>query len=145
MRRLAAILLTAVLAVAEAAPHPRPRPRRPCPVRRPAHSAPCQSARFLKDVPWQLVVAGGAAVSGVVFAYKVADGIQQGTVEAARTSPADFAGALGGFGGTVHAVSAVIVLVASGYLAWRLARRRDRLPPEPPRHDIANPSEGPPP
>ncbi len=128
MKRLLTLLLATALSVTVcAAPHPRrplPRHRRPRPTPHPP--------RCLKNVPWQLVLAGGAAVSGVVFAYKVSDGIQQGTVETARANPEGFAEAIGGFGGTVRAVCALIVVVCIGCLAWRLAprRHRDHSPPD---------------
>ena len=88
----------------------------------------------IPTVPWQTIVAGGAAVSGVVFAYKVADGIQSGMAEAAKTSPDKFLDKCGGVGGTVQIASAVIVIVGIAYLAWRLALHgkppeRRQLPP----------------
>ena len=128
MKRMLALLLATVLSAAVcAAPHPR----RPLARHRKPRPAP-HPAQCLKHVPWQLVLAGGAAVSGVVFAYKVADGIQQGTVETARTNPEGFAEAIGGFGGTVRAICALIVVVCIGCLVWRLAPRwhRDHSPPE---------------
>lgn len=144
-RVLTALLLTTVLVMAaSAAPHFRP--RRPYLRYRPRRTAPHHSAKILKEVPWQLVVSGGMAVGGIVFAYKVADGIQQGLVEVAHTSPAEFTGAIGGVGGTVQTIAAVIVIAGVGYLVWRLARLRDWLPPKPPPklQDNPEPDEGPP-
>ncbi|MBQ9447897.1 MAG: hypothetical protein IJU61_14960 [Victivallales bacterium] len=46
------------------------------------HHGPPLSA--IKEIPWQLVLAGGAAALGVICAYKVGDGIQHGTIESAR-------------------------------------------------------------
>ena len=102
---------------------------------------PMKSHRPMRipTVPWQTIVAGGAAVSGVVFAYKVADGIQSGMAEAAKESPERFLDKCGGVGGTVQIASAVIVIVGIAYLAWRLALHgkppeRRQLPP-PPDHE----------
>ncbi len=114
-RRL--IILTAILCLSApllAAPRPRPQHRRP-------HGHRLR----VPHVPWQTILAGGAAAGGVVFAYKVADGIQKGTMEAARSAPETFIGKCGGVPGTMQAASAVCVLVAIGYLAWRVGSRPD--------------------
>ena len=137
MKRLAAFLLAFSLALTVSAV---PRPRRPPPRHRRPRPAP-SPARHLKEVPWQSILAGGAAVSGIVFAYKVADGIQQGTVETARASPESFAEAVAGFGGTVRVVAALVVTAGAGYLAWRLARRRDRPQPDQPPRPASDPDE----
>ena len=75
-------------------------------------------------MPWQTVLAGGAAASGIVFAYKVADGIQTGTVEAARSSPENFLKSGKDVIGILK--TAVILTMASitGFMGWRLARHR---------------------
>ena len=75
---------------------PAPKVYLPSPVSKTTHPSPKKHAPVIhrgpplsdiKDIPWQLVLAGGAAASGVVFAYKVGDGIQQGTIESARQAP----------------------------------------------------------
>ncbi len=75
-------------------------------------------------LPWQTIVAGGLTAGGVVFAYKVSDGIQKGTVEAARSAPDRFIGRCSGVSGTMQAACAVCVLIAIGYLAWRVGVRQ---------------------
>jgi hypothetical protein len=75
-------------------------------------------------IPWQTVAAGGAAVSGVIFAYKVADGIQQGTVEAARTSPETFIRKETDIVENMKAVVLVAIIFTVGFGGWRLARNR---------------------
>lgn len=95
----------------------------------------------IPTVPWQTIVAGGAAVSGVVFAYKVADGIQSGMSEAAKSAPDRFLDKCGGVGGTAQIASAIIVIVGIAYLAWRLALHGK--PPE--RRELPPPSDHEPP
>ncbi len=87
------------------------------------HRRPHGHRLRVPHVPWQTILAGGAAAGGVVFAYKVADGIQKGTVEAARSAPETFIGKCGGVPGTMQAASAVCVLIAIAYLAWRVGYR----------------------
>ncbi|MBR4675462.1 MAG: hypothetical protein IKP00_13430 [Victivallales bacterium] len=129
MKRCLAVLLIVFSAQLLAVHAPRLRPRcRTRPVER-------HGPRRMPSVPWQTIVAGGAAVSGVVFAYKVAEGIQSGMEEAARESPDRFLDRCGGIGGTVQIASAVIVIAGIAYLAWRLAihgkppERRELPPP----------------
>ena len=128
MNRHLTILLLLLSASLMAAQPPRIHPRR---IPKPSgHHRPMR----IPTVPWQTIVAGGAAVSGVVFAYKVADGIQSGMAEAAKSSPDRFLDRCGGVGGTVQIASAVIVIVGIAYLAWCLALRgkhprRGQLPP----------------
>ncbi len=63
-------------------------------------------------------------MSGVIFAYKVADGIQQGTVEAARTSPETFIRKETDIVENTKAVVLVAMIFAAGFGGWRLARKR---------------------
>ena len=70
------------------------------------------------------MLAGGTAVSGIVFAYKVADGIQTGTVEAARSSPETFLKNGKDVIGTLKAAVILAVVSITGFLGWRLARHR---------------------
>ena len=117
-RALCLLLALSLSAELLAVPRPRPRPRPPRrhpPVRRVGDA--------LKGVPWQLVLAGGAAASGVVFAYKVGDGLQKGTVEAAREAPERFLDKFGGPAGTVRIAAAVITLAAIAYAVWRISLR----------------------
>jgi len=115
-----------------AAPHPRPRT-----IRRRPHG-PGHTLRAPR-IPWQTIVAGGLTPGGVVFAYKVSDGIQKGTMEAARSAPETFIGRCGGVTGTVQAASAVCVLISIAYLAWRVGFRpkakADESAPDTSRHD----------
>ena len=127
MNRLLTILL--VLSMPLMAAHPLRIPPRRIP-KPSGHHRPMR----IPIVPWQTIVAGGAAVSGVVFAYKVADGIQSGMVEAAKSTPDRFLDKCGGVGGTAQIASAIIVIVGIAYLAWRLALHgkppeRRALPP----------------
>ena len=118
MNRCLALLLIAFSTQFLSVHAPRLRPRcRPRPVER-------HGPRRMPNVPWQTIVAGGAAISGVVFAYKVAEGIQSGMEAAAKESPDRFLDKCGGVGGTAQIASAVITIVAIAYLAWRLTLRR---------------------
>lgn len=122
MNRCLALLLIAFSTQLLAVHAPRLRPRcRPRPVER-------HGPRRMPNVPWQTIVASGVAVSGVVFAYKVADGIQLGMAEAAKESPDRFLDKCGGVGGTAQIASAVITIVAIAYLAWCLTLRRRPAP-----------------
>ena len=129
MNRLLTILLL-TLSMPLMATHPLRIPPRRIPKTLKSHRP-----MRIPTVPWQTIVAGGAAVSGVVFAYKVADGIQSGMAEAAKESPERFLDKCGGVGGTVQIASAVIVIAGIAYLAWRLAihgkppERRELPPP----------------
>lgn len=80
--------------------------------------------RSISQIPWQTILAGGAAASGIVFAYKVADGIQTGTVEAARSSPETFLKNGGDTIGTMKAAALLAVVSITGFIGWRLARHR---------------------
>ena len=83
-RTLLTILALSMLSMQlDAAPFPRPRPRLAHRYHPHSRFRPSTVVKSISQVPWQTVLAGGAAVSGVVFAYKVADGIQTGAVEAA--------------------------------------------------------------
>lgn len=77
-------------------------------------------------IPWQLVVAGGAAASGIVFAYKVGDGIQR----KAAGATGDVQNGTQSNGGcdTAQLICAVCALFATGYLIWRIGYRRRPLP-----------------
>ena len=134
MNRLLTILL--VLSMPLMAAHPLRIPPRRIP-KPSGHHRPMR----IPIVPWQTIVAGGAAVSGVVFAYKVADGIQSGMVEAAKSAPDRFLDKCGGIGGTAQIASAIIVIVGIAYLAWRLALHGK--PPE--RRELPPPSDHEPP
>ena len=70
------------------------------------------------------MAAGGAAVSGVIFAYKVADGIHQGTVEAARSSPEAFINKGANALDTVKTAILIGVACIVAIVGWRLARNR---------------------
>lgn len=128
MKRIILFLMASVI-IAEliAVPLPRPRPRMPR--RIPSRPRPNPVGKAISRVPWQTVLAGGAAASGIVFAYKVADGIQKGTVEAAKKAPENFIDRCTGISGTMQAVCAACVLIALAYLVWRLGYR-NRKPPD---------------
>ena len=70
------------------------------------------------------MLAGGTAVSGIVFAYKVADGIQTATVEAARSSPETFLKNGKDVIGTLKIVTILAMISFTSFLGWRLARHR---------------------
>ena len=125
MKTLLAIFALSLLSMQlDASPRIKPHPHTP---RR--HHTFRQTARrrmvnSISRIPWQTVAAGGAAVSGVVFAYKVADGIQTGTIEAARSSPDAF---IQKGTNTMETVKAVGLIGAFSFIAfavWRLARQR---------------------
>ncbi len=85
---------------------------------------PPTTTRSISRIPWQTVLAGGTAVSGIVFAYKVADGIQTGTVEAARSSPETFLKNGKDVIGTLKIVTILAMISFTSFLGWRLARHR---------------------
>lgn len=99
-------------------PHPYT-PYRHHPYRR---HQPSQIVKSISRIPWRTVAAGGVAVSGVIFAYKVADGIQQGTVEAARSSPETFLKNGTDIIATVKTTVLIGVVVMVIVFGWRLAR-----------------------
>ena len=80
----------------------------------------------IKDIPWQLVLAGGAAASGIVFAYKVGDGIQQGMIESARQAPEAFMDKSSGIGKTIMLAVAIGISGSIAYLTWNLTSRNRR-------------------
>ncbi len=123
-RRIIALLLAiAVSGSLFAAPRPRPIPRP-----RHRHAAPHARPMRIPHVPWQAIIAGGASGAGIVFAYKIADGIQTATVEAAKASPESFIGKCTDASGYVHVACAVIVIATIAYIAWLFAFRRRRPP-----------------
>ena len=128
MKRIIPFLLASALIMELiAVPLPRPRPR--IPRRMPRHARPNPVGKAISNIPWQTVLAGGAAASGIVFAYKVSDGIQKGTVEAAKKAPENFMDRCTGISGTMQVLCAVCVLIAIAYLVWRLGYR-NRKPPD---------------
>ncbi len=108
----------------DAAPRIKPHPHTPYrhhPYRR---HQPSPIVKSISRMPWQTVAAGGAAVSGVIFAYKVADGIQQGTVEAARSSPEAFMQKGTNAMDTVKTAVLIGVVVIAVIVGLRLARNK---------------------
>ena len=81
MKRCLALLLIAFSTQLLAVHAPRLRPR--CKTRPVERHGP----RHMPNVPWQTIVAGRGAVSGVVFAYKVAKSIQSGMEAVVKESP----------------------------------------------------------
>ena len=139
MMTIISILLMSLLSLElAAAPLPRPRPRPPRRIHY-RHPRPNPVGKAISRVPWQTVLAGGAAASGIVFAYKVSDGIQKGTMEAAGKEPGLFLDRLGGITGTMQIICGVCVLAAAGYFVWRVYCRC-RKPPDSDADDIERPS-----
>ena len=118
------IILPAFFMQLFAAPHARPSTRGKHVFHHRRHSPPCTLTKSICRIPWQTVAAGGAAVSGVIFAYKVADGIQQGTVEAARSSPEAFINKGANALNTVKTAILIGVACIVAIVGWRLARNR---------------------
>ena len=115
MRKL--LLLAALLLLssgAMAAPHPRPRHFHRHPHPRRLH------------LPWQSIVAGGAAVSGIVLAYKVGSGIEQGAAEAAKAAPEGFLERFHSTDVTLHIVCGFIVIGIALFLLKK--RNLDNTP-----------------
>ena len=108
----------------DAAPRIKPYPHTPCRHHLHRRFRPSQIVKSISQVPWQTVAAGGAAVSGVVFAYKVADGIQTGTIEAARSSPDAFIQKGTNTMETVKAVGLISVFSFIALAVLRLVRQR---------------------
>lgn len=124
-RMLLTILALSMLSMQlDAAPFPRPRPRMAYRYHPHSRFRPSTVVKSISQVPWQTVLAGGAAASGVVFAYKVADGIQTGTVEAARSSPDAFLKNGMDAVGTVKAAVMLSVAFVIVFMVWRLTRHR---------------------
>lgn len=124
-RIIVLIILPAFFMQLFAAPHARPSTRGKHVFYYRRHSPPCPLAKSICRIPWQTVAAGGAAVSGVIFAYKVADGIQQGTVEAARSSPEAFINKGANALDTVKTAILIGVACIVAIVGWRLARNRN--------------------
>lgn len=123
MKRLLSFLIVSALSMQlVASPHARPHPRMWINHHSYHGRKPSPLARSIIRLPWQMVVAGGAAVSGVVFAYKVADGIQQGTVESARSSPEAFINKGMDVMETMKAIVLIAVIITAVFIGWRLAR-----------------------
>ena len=139
MMTIISIILMSLMSLELAAvplPRPRPRPPRRIHCHRPR---PNPVGKAISKVPWQTVLAGGAAASGIVFAYKVSDGIQKGTMEAAGKKPGMFLEKLGGITGTMQIICAVCLLIAIAYFLWRVYYRR-RKPPDSGTDDVERPS-----
>ena len=125
MTRIPAICAIVLMfsTVLSAAPRIKPH------IRRPKH-APFIHRNIpfptIKDIPWQLVLAGGAAASGIVFAYKVGDGIQQGTIESARQAPEAFMDKSSGIGKIFMLTVAIGISGSIAYLTWNLTPRSMR-------------------
>ena len=73
MKTIRALLLGLLMlaGVNAAAWHPRPRPRLP-------------------RIPWETIVAGGAAAGTVIAAYKIGNGLEAGIQTAAQNDPQAF-------------------------------------------------------
>ena len=108
----------------DAAPRIKPHPHTPYRHHTYRRHQPSPIVKSISRIPWQTVAAGGAAVSGVIFAYKIADGIQQGTVEAARSSPEAFINKGANALDTVKAAILIGVACIVVIVGWRLARNR---------------------
>ncbi len=122
MSRCLPILFTLLMLSTGLAAAPRIRPRLRPPRRAPT-VRPCSPGDAIRRIPWQLVAAGGAAASGIVFAYKISDGIQQGTVESARRAPETFIDKTIGIGETVKLTVCGVGLCVIVCLAWRICHR----------------------
>ena len=72
------------------------------------HGRPCR-------IPWQTIVAGGAAVSGIVLAYKIGNGFEQGAIESAKSAPERFIDKFGGVGDTLRTACAIIAIIGIVY------------------------------
>jgi hypothetical protein len=124
-RTLLIILALSLLSIQlDAAPCIKPRPHTPRRHHLHRRFQPSPIVKSISQIPWQTVAAGGAAVSGVLFAYKVADGIQTGTIEAARSSPDAFIQKGANAMETVKALGLIGVFSFIGLVVWRLARQR---------------------
>ncbi|MCQ2353262.1 MAG: hypothetical protein MJ033_07270 [Victivallaceae bacterium] len=107
-------LVFAVIAAIEiyAVPHPHRHYRqhhrpRPSPV-----------AEIVRQVPWQNIAAGGAAVSGIVLSYKVGDGVEEGLKTIAREDPGSFTKAVFPFTWLLP-IALIVIIAYAGYVVRR--------------------------
>ena len=83
--------------------------------------------RIPKPMPhsltWKQIAAGGAAAGGVVAAYKISDGVEEGLKTVAREKPEVFSGILTLFAWPLHVIT-VAGLVYAGYRIWLWHRNK---------------------
>lgn len=114
---LAVLVLVSGLTVALAAPqHHHHR------IRRHQHSSH-RISRIHDPVSWKTIAAGGAAAGGVVAAYKISDGVEEGLKTVAREKPEVFSGILTPFAWPLHVIT-VAGLVYAGYRIWLRHRNK---------------------
>jgi len=116
MKALLSVLILASVLTAFAGPHPRPQARR-------HHHPSYRISRIYEPVSWKTIAAGGAAAGGVVAAYKISDGMEEGLKTVAREKPEVFSGILTPFAWPLHVIT-VAGLVYAGYRIWLRHRNK---------------------
>ena len=81
--------------------------------------------RRLPRIPWETVVAGGAAAGTVIAAYKISDGVEEGLKTVARSNPEAFASTLSVFP-RLCGWGAILLLAGGGYILWRRCRSKEK-------------------
>lgn len=113
MKTIRALLLGLLMleGVNAAAWHPRPRPRLP-------------------RIPWETVVAGGAAAGTVIAAYKISDGLEAGLKTAAQNDPQAFIEHIAAIPQT-FSVGLLLSLIGAGAILYFRYRNKDKSKEEP--------------
>ena len=81
--------------------------------------------RRLPRIPWETVVAGGAAAGTVIAAYKISDGVEEGLKTVARSNPEAFVSTLSVFP-RLFSWGAILVLAGGGYILWRRYQGKEK-------------------
>lgn len=109
MKTILILLLALITAFASAAP-----------IRRP-YRKPLKPARVVETthpVSWKTVAAAGAAATGVVAAYKIGSGVEDGLSTAAKEAPVAFLSSI-----TLSSLFIPLITVVGipvvGYLIWQ--------------------------
>ena len=108
MKTLLFLLLAIITAFVSAAPVRRP-------FRKPLKPARVETTH---PVSWKTIAAGGAAATGVVAAYKIGSGVEDGLSTAAKEAPVAFLSSITLSSLFIPLITVVGVPVV-GYLIWQ--------------------------
>ena len=81
--------------------------------------------RRVPRIPWDTIVAGGAAAGTVIAAYKISDGVEDGLKTVARSNPEAFASTLSVFP-RLCGWGTILLLIGGGYVLWRRYRSKEK-------------------
>ena len=109
MKTLLVLLLAIVTAFVSAAPMRRP-------FRKPLK--PARVVETTHPVSWKTIAAGGAAATGVVAAYKIGSGVEDGLSTAAKEAPVAFLSSIT-LSSLFIPLIAVVGIPVVGFFIWQ--------------------------